>query len=116
MISVVSCACPIIMADNGSKALGSAFFDAENRPIKIVVDEYFVEECWRAANGEKIFQHILELAGDDLIGVLCHEIAHLSIRRHGRKHRLLTSPYIAAVHAAITLENGVVGHGITNKG
>lgn len=65
-----------------------------------MIDDYFVENNWQANSGSIVGKAMVELAGDNLIGTLCHEIAHLTFFRHGRKHRALTSSYIAAVNAA----------------
>lgn len=32
--NVIPCECPIIMADNSDKALGTTFFDADMNPIR----------------------------------------------------------------------------------
>lgn len=95
VLRVVPCSCPVVMRDNGEKALGSTFFDADMRPVEIVIDDYFVENNWLAASGSVVGKALVELAGDTLIGTICHEIAHLTHFRHGKKHTRLTQEYIA---------------------
>ena len=67
-------------------------------PEKITIDEYFVEECYKAeVEGNQAAQFMLELAGDTLIGVICHEIAHIYNWRHGKKHTELAQRLVARV-------------------
>ena len=83
--------------------VGSTFFDADMRPVEIVIDDYFVENNWLAASGSVVGKALVELAGDTLIGTICHEIAHLTHFRHGKKHTRLTQEYIALVRKPTAL-------------
>ena len=51
----------------------------------ITIDCYFIDECWRHEfQGDYFFET------DTLVGVIAHELAHLTIWRHGKKHQDLT--------------------------
>jgi len=70
------------------KALGITHFEYKGGlPLKITIDEYFVEECYKEYLGIPFGKQMRELAGDTLEGVICHELAHLTHLRHGKKHR-----------------------------
>jgi hypothetical protein len=67
-------------------------------PEKITIDEYFVEECYEAeVNGKWYFA----LTGQNLMEVICHEIAHIYQWRHGKKHREITQRLIGLVKAGM---------------
>lgn len=61
----------------------------------ITVDCYFIDECFRS----RFFGDIL-ISGDTLEGVLAHEIAHLYVWRHGKRHSALTESLLGKILAA----------------
>ena len=61
----------------------------------ITIDCYFINECWRHE-----FKGDYLLSDDDLEGVLAHEIAHLTVWRHGKKHTALTEQILEQIQAA----------------
>ena len=61
----------------------------------ITIDCYFIDECWRHK-----FRGDFLIAGDTLEEVLAHEIAHLTVWRHGKKHTALTEKLLAQIQAA----------------
>lgn len=78
---------------HGTRYADGSGWEAE----KITIDEYFIEECYKAE--VEGFPYMLDLIGDNLIGVICHEIAHTRILRHGKKHRELTQMLISIVES-----------------
>jgi hypothetical protein len=64
-------------------------------PEKITIDEYFIEECYEAEINGKWY--LLNLTGQNLVEVICHEIAHIYEWRHGKKHRDITQRLIGLV-------------------
>lgn len=58
----------------------------------ITIDCYFIDECWREefADGWKI-------ESDTLVDVIAHELAHLTVWRHGVKHRKLTAELVKKI-------------------
>jgi hypothetical protein len=64
-------------------------------PEKITIDEYFIEECYEAEINGKWY--LMKLTGQNLIEVICHEIAHIYEWRHGKKHSELTERLIRLV-------------------
>lgn len=61
----------------------------------ITIDCYFIDECWRHE-----FQGDYLIAGENLQHVIAHEIAHLSVWRHGKKHTALTEQIYQQIIAA----------------
>ena len=61
----------------------------------ITIDCYFIDECWRHE-----FQGDYLIAGENLLHVIAHEIAHLSVWRHGKKHTALTEQLYQRIIAA----------------
>lgn len=61
----------------------------------ITIDCYFIDECWRHE-----FRGDYLLTDDTLEGVLAHEIAHLTVWRHGKKHAALTEKLLEQIQAA----------------
>lgn len=58
----------------------------------ITIDCYFIDECWR----EK-FADGWRLESDTLVDVIAHELAHLTVWRHGAKHRKLTAELVKKI-------------------
>lgn len=92
---------PIIPCDHDTvkgytKALGICYANENMDPVKITIDEYFIQEnCNCEVNGE---WWTLQLnGGHDLIHTICHEIAHTKVWRHGKKHTELTNYLISIV-------------------
>lgn len=61
----------------------------------ITIDCYFIDECWRH---EFKGDHLI--AGETLQEVIAHEIAHLRVWRHGKKHSALTRELLEQIKAA----------------
>lgn len=55
----------------------------------ITIDNYFIHECYEVA-----FHGAYSIDGEDLVSVLCHELAHIKYRRHTKYHAELTEVYI----------------------
>lgn len=51
----------------------------------ITIDCFFIDECWRHE-----FKGDFFIESDSLIDVIAHELAHLTVWRHGKKHQELT--------------------------
>lgn len=61
----------------------------------ITIDCYFIDECWRHEfNGDFL------IAGQTLQEVIAHEIAHLTVWRHGKKHNAMTERLLELIQAA----------------
>lgn len=60
----------------------------------ITIDNYFIHECYEEKHAGK-----LNLSGQSLTEVICHEIAHMSKFRHGKGHKDLTQEFLRAVEA-----------------
>lgn len=61
----------------------------------ITIDCYFINEAFNAEfNGGWL------ISGQTLQEVIAHELAHLTIWRHGKKHSALTQEYLARILAA----------------
>lgn len=61
----------------------------------ITIDCYYIDECWRHE-----FKGDFFLEDDTLIDVIAHELAHLTIWRHGKKHKALTAEIRSKIAAA----------------
>ncbi len=61
----------------------------------ITIDCFFIDECWRH---EFKGDHLI--TGDTLQEVIAHEIAHLTVWRHGKKHSALTAALLEQIEAA----------------
>lgn len=60
----------------------------------ITIDEYFVTECYEYfIEGKKYSSWTL--IGETLEQVICHEIAHLTEWRHGKKHTELMNKLLS---------------------
>lgn len=60
----------------------------------ITIDCYFINECWRNK-----FKGDYLIAGETLEEVIAHEIAHLTVWRHGKKHTTLTARILEQIKA-----------------
>lgn len=58
----------------------------------ITIDTFFIHECYDVA-----FNGAYNINGEDLVSVLCHELAHIRYRRHTKYHAELTEKLIAIV-------------------
>jgi hypothetical protein len=64
----------------------------------ITIDEYFVTECYEYfILGNK--NSSWGLVGETLEQVICHEIAHLTEWRHGKKHTVLMNKLLEKASA-----------------
>ena len=61
----------------------------------ITIDCYFIDECWRHE-----FEGEILIGSETLQEVLAHEIAHLTVWRHGKKHTALTEKLLRQIEAA----------------
>jgi len=68
-------------------------------PEEITIDEYFIEECYDAEINGNWYR--LKLVGQNLVEVICHEIAHIYEWRHNKKHREITQRLIGLVKAGM---------------
>ena len=62
-------------------------------------DEYFVQESYSTymwEHGHR--EYIPSIVSETLESVLCHEIAHMTFWRHGKKHQELAAQYLQIVH------------------
>jgi len=73
-------------------ALGICYIDEK----LITIDEFFVEECYKYFYLD-IFSTWELGSGYTLEYVICHELAHFSYERHGKKHTELTNRLLAKV-------------------
>ena len=77
------------LTGTNKEALGICWAEEDGtgkpRPFKITIDEYFIHECYVAI--EKPYMKIIP---ETLEQVIAHEIAHLHVWRHGKKHTELT--------------------------
>jgi len=73
-------------------------------PFKITIDEFFIHECYVALKDPYAV-----FVPDTLEHVIAHEIAHLHVWRHGKKHTELTQ------HICRLIEKGEP-HGMENNG
>ena len=101
------CTVPIIPYDHelyrgkSKNALGTCTTtDPENQlgesvETFITIDCFFIDECWRH---EFKGDHLI--TGDTLQEVIAHEIAHLTVWRHGKKHSALTRELLKLIEAA----------------
>lgn len=101
------CTVPIIPYDHdlyrgkSREALGTCTTtDPENQlgegvETWITIDCYFIDECWRHE-----FKGDFLIAGETLEEVIAHEIAHLTVWRHGKKHSAQTAKLLELIRAA----------------
>lgn len=75
-------------------ALGMHWKNAEGDEF-ITIDNFFIHECYEVA-----FNGAYDINGEDLVSVLCHELAHIRYRRHTKYHEELTEKYIRIVREA----------------
>ena len=98
VLNVIDINVNIKMFDHGKlegkhkKAIGCCHKFSDNSYL-ITIDDYFVQEC---------YEHFIlkakysswGLVGETLEQCICHELAHLTEWRHGRKHKELTNKYL----------------------
>ena len=85
-------------------ALGICHGTADNygknwKPVKITIDNQFIEECYIMEYENGWWLKDL-LRGKNLVSVLCHEIAHITVFRHGKRHSELSQQLFAKVNNA----------------
>ena len=61
----------------------------------ITIDCYFINECYRNE-----FMGDFLISGQTLLEVIVHEIAHLYVWRHGKKHTALTAEILHKIQCA----------------
>lgn len=61
----------------------------------ITIDCYFINECYRHE-----FKGDFLISGQTLLEVIAHEIAHLYVWRHGKKHTNLTAELLRQIQSA----------------
>lgn len=62
----------------------------------ITIDDYFVQECYKHfILKSKISSW--SLVGETLEECICHELAHLTEWRHGKRHKELTDKYLKMI-------------------
>ncbi len=100
------CMVPIIPFDHdlfcgkSRNALGTCNTTDPENPLGegvdtfITIDCYFIDECWRHE-----FKGDCLITDDSLQAVIAHEIAHLTVWRHGKKHSALTADILARIDA-----------------
>lgn len=81
-----------ILPGSAANALGIHWINENTKNEFITVDNYFIHECYEAA-----FHDAFMLGTENLISVLCHEIAHMRYQRHTKYHANLTKKYITQV-------------------
>lgn len=97
VLFAVSINIPVYMCDHErlpgdcENALGMHWKNAEGDEF-ITIDNYFIHECYEVA-----FNGAYDINGEDLVSVLCHELAHIHYRRHTKYHEELTEKYIGIV-------------------
>jgi len=78
------------------KALGICW--EQNNIYSITIDEFFVKECYLYFELNSPVGMTWELGSNwTLEHVICHELAHTQIWRHGKKHTELTNRLLAKV-------------------
>lgn len=61
----------------------------------ITIDCYYIDECWRHE-----FDGDYLISGEVLLHTIAHEIAHLTVWRHGKRHTNLTEKLYEQIMAA----------------
>lgn len=101
------CTVPIIPFDHElytrqhRDALGCCITENPDAPLAagvdtfITIDCYFIDEAFRAE-----FRGDFLISGQRLDEVIAHEIAHLTVWRHGKKHSALTAQLLELIRAA----------------
>jgi hypothetical protein len=89
------------LTDKSKEALGSAWSYDKKTVYQITIDEYFIYECycdhmWNQGIRKKGYYPKLEK--QSLAEVICHEIAHMTYWRHGKKHTELTQQLINSLN------------------
>ena len=69
-------------------ALGICYTD-DFKQFFITVDNYYIHECFIGYDF---------LSGQTLDEVICHEIAHMTVWRHGKKHTELMNKYLEIIN------------------
>lgn len=97
VLFAVSINIPVYMCDHeqfpgdAQDALGMHWKNAEGDEF-ITIDNFFIHECYEVA-----FNGAYDINGEDLVSVLCHELAHIRYQRHTKYHAELTEKYIGMV-------------------
>lgn len=100
VLSATEIQIPVYMCDHeklpgkNEDALGLHWKNADGDEF-ITIDNYFIHECYEVA-----FNGAYSIDNEDLVSVLCHELAHIRYQRHSRYHEELTEKYIAVVKEA----------------
>jgi len=77
------------------QALGICY-EIEEYKYRITIDEFFVEECYKYFELDTFSTWVLG-SGWTLEHVICHELAHTQVWRHGKKHTELTNRLLSKV-------------------
>lgn len=72
-------------------ALGMHWKNGEGDEF-ITIDTYTIHDFFEVA-----FHGAYDLTGENLVSVLCHELAHIRYERHSKYHECLTERYIRLV-------------------
>ncbi|QVK19731.1 hypothetical protein KHQ81_15910 (plasmid) [Mycoplasmatota bacterium] len=89
-----------LLQGKSKEALGCSWSKDKIIVDKITIDEYFIQECYgdyMYRLGYKSF--VPKVEEKSIEEVICHEIAHMSYWRHGKKHRELTRELIMLVNS-----------------
>ncbi|HBY21088.1 MAG TPA: hypothetical protein DEG71_08785 [Clostridiales bacterium] len=82
------------LKDKAKHALGICW--ETEKGYYITIDEFFVEECYKYFELDTFSTWVLG-SGWTLEHVICHELAHTQIWRHGKKHTELTNRLLSKV-------------------
>lgn len=96
VLNAVDIRIPVYMCDHEplpgcENALGMHWKNDEGDEF-ITIDNFFIHECYDVA-----FNGAYNINGEDLVSVLCHELAHIHYRRHTKYHAELTEKLIEIV-------------------
>lgn len=86
---------------DNENALGVILTEDPKAPLSagvdtyITIDNYYIDEMWKVA-----FAGGWSLEEETLEHVIAHEIAHLTVWRHGKKHTALTEELYRQIMAA----------------
>lgn len=87
--------------DGHENALGVILTEDPKAPLSegvdtyITIDNYYIDEMWKVA-----FAGGWSLEEETLEHVIAHEIAHLTVWRHGKRHTALTEQLYRQIMAA----------------
>lgn len=76
------------------ESLGCAWSYDKKIVYKITIDEEFIKACYQQDLWKKHKGGFPKSYPEELENVICHEIAHISFFRHGKKHSELTNKLI----------------------